>query len=78
MKLRANALMVVAIAALTLTVLCQGCTLHFKGENVELSTEADIVFHLEKAELLNGKDSLAKSTDSGRRAESGGWLFKGN
>lgn len=34
----------------------QGCTIHFKAKEVELESQANVTYELEKAGLLYGQD----------------------
>lgn len=52
-------LLVLAVAAL---LCCHGCTIHFKGEKLELDVERQRVesnktYHLEKVDLFRGSGS---------------------
>ncbi len=52
----------ILVAAVVLSLSCHGCTIHFKGESVELDVERQRVetnttYHLEKVELFGGSGS---------------------
>ena len=50
-----------ALVVLAGLVACQGCTLHFKGKEVEMDAETTKIFYLEKADIFGGKTHFAKS-----------------
>ncbi len=45
-----------AIVVLAGILLSQGCTIHFKGKDVELDAVANATYELQSVGLLDGKD----------------------
>lgn len=52
MRLSVTCWLVGLVLAVAVVVCCHGCTVHFKGKEVELDAHANATFELEKVDLF--------------------------